>query len=106
MMWLRSAQVFRTAEPQLWLRAWAATTTSVFRRASVRDRRTSPITRLYRLISTSTKARIGVAGDLLPIHPTDLAMNCRCRSRYVGAVSAALLGAVFERGGTMAGASG
>src|SRR5438105_1137561 len=38
-------------------RAFAAIATSVFWRRGVRDRRASPITRLYRPIAASTKAR-------------------------------------------------
>src|ERR1700737_2765514 len=33
------------------------------------------------------------------------AISCRCRSRFVGAVSAVALGTAFERGGTMTAAS-
>jgi uncharacterized membrane protein YbjE (DUF340 family) len=34
------------------------------------------------------------------------AIACRCRSRWVGAVSAVSLGTALERGGTMTAASG
>src|SRR4051812_15795906 len=87
-------------------RTWTATSISVARRSSVRERSPSPITRLNRPMVASARARQlypdAVCHPILPFS----AMSWRWRSRCVGAVSAVALGTAVERGGTMTAASG
>src|SRR3954447_19293079 len=86
--------------------AWTATSTSVARRWSVRERNPSPITCLNLPMVASTRARVLYPDAFChPILPFS-AMNWRCPSRCVGAVSAVSLGTAVERGGTMTTASG
>src|SRR5215210_7387995 len=87
-------------------RTWTATSISVARRSSVRERSPSPITRLNRPMVASARARFvypdAFCQAILPFS----AMSWRWRSRWVGAVSAVALGTAVERGGTMTAASG
>ena len=87
-------------------RTWTATSISVARRWSACERSPSPITRLYRPMVASARARF-VYPDAVcqPILPRS-AMSSRWRSRWVGAGSAVALGTAVERGGTMTAASG
>src|SRR5215208_8389558 len=79
------------------LSTWSATSVSVARRSSVRERNPSPITRLYRLIAVSAPARF-VYPDAFchPMRPRS-AMTWRWRSRGVGALSAVWLGTAVAR---------
>src|SRR5829696_3977046 len=83
------------------LSTWTATSTSVARPSSVCEHSPSPITRLYRLIAVSARARV-VYPDALchPMRPCSV-MSWRWRSRWVGLLSAVWLGTAVERGGTI-----
>src|ERR687894_811485 len=78
----------------------AAIATSVAWRPSLCDRSPSPMTRFHRAMSDCTRARqLYPDAFCQPMRPRS-AMIRRCRSRRVGAVSAASLGTAPERGGT------
>jgi hypothetical protein len=84
----------------------AAMATSLARRLSVWKRSPSPMTRFHHEMSDSTKARQLYPDTLCqPMRPRS-AIHRRCRSRCVGAISAASLGAAFARGGTITVAAG
>src|SRR3954462_12761102 len=84
----------------------AAIATSVACRPSVRKRRPSPMTRFHREMSASTRARELYPEVFCQPRRPRSAIHRRCASRCVGAVSAALLGTAFARGGTTTAASG
>src|SRR3954447_5149201 len=80
--------------------------TSVACRPSVCERSPPPMTRFQRAISASTRARqLYPEAFCQPMRPRS-AIHRRCRLRCVGALSAALLGTAFARGGTTTAASG
>src|SRR5215211_8021622 len=82
-------------------RAWTATSTSVPRRWSVRERSPSPITRLNLPMPASARARVVYPDAFCQAARPCSAMNRKWRSRCAGAVSAVSLGTAVERGGTM-----
>ena len=87
-------------------RTLAAMATSLACRPSVCERSPSPRTRFQREISHSTRARQPYPdARCQPMRPRS-AISCRCRSRFVGALSAVALGTALERGGTMTAAAG
>src|SRR5919112_7757 len=84
----------------------AAMATSVACRLSVWKRSPSPMTRFHLEMSASTRARqLYPEAFCQPIRPRS-AIHRRCRSRCVGAISAASLGTAFARGGTTTAAAG
>ncbi len=84
----------------------AATATSVAWRPPVCERSPSPMTRFHRAMSDSTRARrLYPDAACQPMRPRS-AMSSMCRSRRVGAVSAASLATALERGGTITSAPG
>src|SRR3954469_17292371 len=87
-------------------RTWTATSISVARRSSVRERSPSPITRLNRPMVASARARFVYPDALCQAMLPFSAMSSRWRSRCVGAVSAVALGTAVERGGTTTSAPG
>src|SRR3954452_2598563 len=83
-----------------------ARATSLACRPSVCERSPSPMTRFQREISDSTRARqLYPEAFCQPRRPRS-AIHRRCRSRCVGAISAASLGTAFARGGTTTAAAG
>src|SRR4051812_36235422 len=78
-------------------RTWTATSTSVARRSSVRERSPSPITRFHRPMVASARARFvypdALCQAILPLS----VISWRWRSRWVGAVSAVALGTAVAR---------
>src|SRR5215212_3354426 len=79
------------------LRTWTATSISVARRSSVCERSPSPITRLYRLIVVSARARFVYPDAFCHALRPRSAMTWRWRSRGVGALSAVWLGTAVAR---------
>ena len=82
------------------------TFTSVVWRPSVRECSALPITRLNLLIAVSTRARFMYPDAFCQAMRPRSAMSWRWRSRWVGSLSAVLLGTAVARGGTMMAASG
>src|SRR5215213_7476634 len=73
------------------LRTWTATSISVARRSSVCERSSSPITRLYRPMVASARARFVYPDAFCQALRPRSAISWRWRSRCVGLLSADLM---------------
>ena len=90
------ADILRASQLQHSVQHSAAMATSLACRPSVCDRSPSPMTRFQRDTSASTRARQLYPEALCqPMRPRS-AIHRRCRSRCVGALSAAALGTAFR----------
>src|SRR4051812_45742050 len=81
------------------LSTWTATSISVARRSSVSERSSSPITRLYRLIAASARARVvQIGNDLLDQRAHDALLQARVGGRR-GPDGLEVRGQAIERDG-------